>query len=102
MGLGQCAEAAKLFRKSDSKVPEMGIINAFNYGIACWGADRIIHRDIFERAAEIDQSDNDNFGAANYFQCMAIAYWATGETGIALDKTSKSQKLIADWRTMLD
>ncbi|MCY4005503.1 MAG: ParA family protein [Rhodobacteraceae bacterium] len=100
MGLGQCAKAAKLFRKPNSKVAEMGIIDAFNYGMACWGADGIIHRDIFERAVEIDQSDNDNFETAHYFQCMAIAYWATGEIDIALDKTSKSQKSITDRRTM--
>ncbi len=100
MGLGRCAEAAKIFRKPNSGVAEMRIDEAFNYGMACWGIDGTIHREIFERVVEIDQSPEEDNEAANYFQCMAIAYWATGETDLALDKTDHSQKLIARRRPL--
>ena len=95
MGLGQCAEAANLFREANCDVANMEIIKAFNYGMARWGMDRMIDREIFERVVEIDQSGEVNEETANYLQCMAIAFWATGETDMALDCASRSRRLLA-------
>ena len=94
IGLGQCTKAARLLRKPNSNIADMSINNAFNYGMACWGIDGKVHREIFERVIEIDQSSNEVNNSANYFQCMSIAYWATDEIGRALDNLNKSRELI--------
>ena len=95
MGLGQCAEAAKLFREANCDVAKMEIIEAFNYGMARWGIDGMIDREIFERVVEIDQSGEVNEETANYLQCMAIAYWATREIDMAVDRANRSKQLLA-------
>ena len=94
MGLGRCAEAAKLFLEPDSDVAKMMIIEAFNYGMARWGIDGFIDREAFERVVEIDRSEEENEETANYLQCMAIAYWATGESDKAVDCANEAKRLL--------
>ncbi|MDE0307374.1 MAG: ParA family protein [Albidovulum sp.] len=95
MGLGRCAEAAKLFCEPNCDVAEMEIIEAFNYGMARWGMDGTIDRETFERVVEIDQLEEENEESANYLQCMTIAYWATGESDKAVDCANGAKRLIA-------
>ena len=80
---GACDEAAKLLRQSDHRVEEMHISDAFNYGMALWGASGTIVRDPFVHVVERDQSDSDPISDPNYRQCMAVAYWATGDVATA-------------------
>ena len=94
MGLGRCAEAAKFFRDATCDVSDMGIVDAFNYAMAMWGANGAIDRGGFERVVELDQSDERMEETANYLQCMAIAYWAVGETDEAMDRANRAQQTL--------
>ena len=98
MGLGRCAEAATFFRDTNRDVAEMGIDEAFNYGMALWGMNGAIDRETFERVVEIDQSDGENKETANYLQCMVIAYWAVGETDKAVDRANQAQRSLTALR----
>ena len=98
MGLGRCADAAKLFREPNCDVAEMGIIEAFNYGMALWGIDGTIDREVFGRVVDIDQSGEETEATTNYLQCMAIAYWATGETDMAVDCADRAKRVLTSDR----
>ena len=76
----------------------MGIVEAFNYGMALWGIDGTIDRETFERVVEIDQSSEENEETANYLQCMVIAYWAVGETDKALDRANRAKRSLTALR----
>ncbi len=92
MGLGRCEEAEKCFREEGSSIAEMGIVEAFNYGMAVWGRGGAIEREAFERAVETDESGEGSEETANYLQCMAIAYWAVGKIDKALDRLSRAHR----------
>ena len=98
MGLGHFAEAAECFRRSTSDMSPMEIGNVFNYGMARWGMAGTIETGIFERVIALDESSEGNEETANYLQCMAIAYWATGETDKAADRADRAERLLATLR----
>ncbi len=98
MGLGRCAEAAGCFRQPNCAVSDMGIVEAFNYGMAVWGTGGIIEREAFERTVEIDAADEDPEKGANYLQCMALAYWAVADVDRALDRLNDAQRSAAALR----
>ena len=98
MGLGRCAEAATFFRDSNCDVAEMGSVEAFNYGMALWGMDGTIDRETSQRVVELDQSGEENEDAANYLQCMVIAYWAVGETDKAVDRANRAKRSLTALR----
>ena len=98
MGLGRCAEAATFFRDSNCDVAEMEIGEAFNYGMALWGMDGTIDRETSQRVVELDQSGEENEDAANYLQCMVIAYWAVGETDKAVDRANRAKRSLTALR----
>ena len=102
MGLGRCAEAAKLFRDATCDVSDMGIGDAFNYGMAMWGTNGTIDRGSFERVVVLDQSDERNEEKPNYLQCMAIAYWAVGETDEAMDRAARAQRSLNTLRGRME
>ena len=78
---GACSEAAKLLRHGDRSIEDMDIRDAFNYGMAAWGASGEIVPDAFVRVVELDQSESES--GANYLQCMAVACWAARKTTAA-------------------
>ena len=98
MGLGQFAEAAECFRRPTSDMSPMEIGNMFNYGMARWGMVGTIEAGIFERVIALDESGEGNEETANYLQCMAIAYWATGETDKAADRADRAERLLPTLR----
>jgi MinD-like ATPase involved in chromosome partitioning or flagellar assembly len=80
---GSCSEAAKLLRHAERSVENMDIRDAFNYGMAVWGASGEIVPDPFVRVVEFHQSESESESGPNYLQCMAVALWATGSTATA-------------------
>lgn len=81
---GACSDAADLLRHGDRGIEDMDIEDTFNYGMAMWGASGTVVRDPFVRVVELDQSDPER-KHPNYLQCMAVAYWATGDNAAAGD-----------------
>ena len=92
IGLGRCAEAAPCFRDVQNDFAKMDIEDAFNYGMALWGAERCIDPKPFERVIEIDQSSEEPGESANYLQCMAVSYWIVGEIENALINLNRAQQ----------
>ncbi len=99
MGLGRCVEAARVFRNAHSEVAEMKIATAFNYGMALWGRDGTLDREIFQRVVDIDRSNETEKKGTNHLQCMAIAYWAVGEIDQALDNLNRSHRSLMSLRS---
>ena len=75
---GACSDAANLLRHEGRSIEDMDIEDAFNYGMAMWGASGKIVQDPFLRVVELDRS-NPERKHPNYLQCMAVAYWAKGD-----------------------
>lgn len=84
LGLGRFGEAAELILGSNSSVSNLGVADAFNYGMALWGVRGILVTECFERVVELDQAEERPDKGANYFQCMALAYWAVGRSDQAV------------------
>ena len=84
IGTGGAKEACELLGAHDP-LEELGIQNAFNYGMAVWGCTGRAPRAPFDRVVELNEINDDDEPSANYLQCMAVAYWAVGNTELALD-----------------
>ena len=92
MGLGRCSDAIGMFRDDGQALYELNIVDAFNYGMAAWGANGAIETEAFLRVVELDGSDIRKRLTSNYLQCMAIAYWAAGDRSKALDHVDRAQE----------
>ena len=98
MGLGRCSDAVGMFRDDGQALDELDIANAFNYGMAAWGANGAIETDAFLRVVELDGSEIRKRLTSNYLQCMAIAYWAAGDRSKALDHVDRAQETVGGLR----
>lgn len=90
---GACDEAAKLLRHEGRSVQDMDIQDAFNYGMAAWGATCKVESDPFVRVVELDKSESELDGP-NYWQCMAVACWATDDTKAATDFETRAREAV--------
>ena len=98
MGLGNCYDAARTFRDEEQDLDDLSIADAFNYGMAMWGANGAIEREAFQRVVDLDRSNIRKDKIPNFLQCMAIAYWATGDNGAAIDYVERAQRAISGIR----
>ena len=98
MGLGRCSDAIRMFRDDGQTLDELNIMDAFNYGMAAWGANGAIETEAFLRVVELDQSEIRKEQNLNYLQCMAIAYWAAGDGGEALEYIDRAKKTVGGLR----
>ncbi len=86
IGIGACDAAAQLLGLGGRDVDDMDVRDAFNYAMAAWGATAKVNTGPFSRVVELDQDDptgGRDGPDPNYYQCMAIAYWATGDASRA-------------------
>ena len=90
---GACAEAVKLLRHEDRSIEDMNIRDAFNYGMAAWGATGKIDPGPFVRVVELDKSESELDGP-NYWQCMAVACWATGDKKAAANFETRAREAV--------
>ena len=98
MGLGRCSDAIRMFRDDEQALDELNIADAFNYGMAEWGVNGTIETETFRRVVELDRSRAREEQTSSYLQCMAIAYWAAGDTGTALDRIGRAQETVSGLR----
>ena len=91
MGIGRCSDAARMFRKQEQDIDDMSIADAFNYGMAMWGVNGAVEPEAFQRVVDIDGSDVQRDETQNYLQCMAIAYWVTGNGDAGLEYVERAQ-----------
>ena len=93
LGLGDCAAARRLLAGEGREVDGMVIQDAFNYSMAVWGETGEVHPRPFARVVELHEAGTER-NDANYFQCLAIAQWATGENATALDSVARARKAL--------
>ena len=98
MGLGNCSGAARMFRGEEKNIDDLSVADAFNYGMAIWGASGTIERDVFQRVVDLDRSNTRKDKVPNYLQCMALAYWATGDNTAAIDYVERAQRAVSGFR----
>lgn len=99
MGLGDCSDAARMFCSEDQDMDDLSIADAFNYGMAMWGASGTIEKEVFQRVVDLDRSNVRKDKVPNYLQCMAIAYWAAGDNGTAMDYVERAQRAVGGFRS---
>ena len=93
VGIGKCSAAIELLRRGGRDVGGMDVQDAFNFGMATWGATGGVVAAPFVRVVELDRSDPER-DRANYLQCMAVAFWATGDAAAALDFVDQARKAL--------
>ena len=93
VGLGKCSAAVELLRRGGREVGGMDVRDAFNLGMATWGAIDEVDAEPFARVVEPGQSDPER-DDANYQQCMAVAHWAAGDAIAALDFVGRARKAL--------
>ena len=98
MGLGRCSDARWMFRSEGQSIDELSIADAFNYGMAMWGTKGTVETEPFERVVDLDRANGRQDESPNYLQCMAIAYWATGNSSAAIDYVERAQLAISGIR----
>ena len=82
LGEGACGAAAALLRRGGRDFGDMGVEEVFDYGMALWGETREVMAGPFARFLELDEA-LDRDVDSNRCQCMALAYWATGQPAAA-------------------
>lgn len=91
IGVGEFSRATELLSGGGRRVGDMGIEDAFNYGMAVWGDTCRVDPEPFVRTVEIDRADQGSADSPNYFQCMAVASWACGDVETALSFIRKAR-----------
>ena len=92
LGVGKYSAAAELLRRGGRDVCDMDVQDAFNFGMATWGATGESDAAPFARVVELDQSDPER-DQANYLQCMAVSLWVIGDAA-ALDFVGQARKAL--------
>lgn len=98
MALGRYSDAAMIFRNDDKYITDLDIPDAFNYAMAMWGATGTVKEEIFQYVVNLNNADPLK-ETPNYYQCMAIAYWAAGDNSAALEYVKQAQKAISGFRS---
>lgn len=80
---GACDEAEKLLRHDGRGIEDMSVRDAFNYGMAAWGATGAVLPEPFARVVTLDAAESEPRPDPNYLQCLAVACWATADTETA-------------------
>ena len=92
IGSGHCGDAIELLRRDARSVEQMGIQDAFNYGMALWGSSAKVSTPPFERVLELHAASIDRDEGANYWQCLAVASWALGDPEAAIDHVRRARE----------
>lgn len=93
---GACIEAAKLLRHEDRSIEDMNINDAFNYGMATWGATGTVDREPFDRVVKLDESESESPDSPNprYLQGLALAKWAIGDLETASQFEARAREAV--------
>ena len=94
IALGRFYEALEAIRNEEPDVSRMRIYFAFNFGMALWGQRSQVVREPFDRVLEIERSNPQEDPDANFYQCMAIANWAVGDTDRAREAAKRARQIV--------
>ena len=91
---GACVKAVKMLRHEYRDIEHMEIEDAFNYGMAAWGANDEVVPDPFVRVVKLYKSKSESPDYPNYLQCIAVAFWATGDTESAAEFEARAREAV--------
>ena len=98
IGIGRCSDAVTVLCQGARSYGDMAIADAFDCAMAMWGESGTPDAEAFLRVVELNQSNSQKHGGPNYLQCMAIAYWASGNTETAIEYVDRAQQAIRTTR----
>ena len=94
---GRCAEAVDLLTRTGRALEEgKEIVDAFNLGMATWGAAGTVDPEPFRRVVALagtEQSARER--DANFFQSLAVAHWAAGEGETACARLGEAKRALS-------
>ena len=91
IGSRRFAEAIRLLGRAGRVIDEMGIQDAFNYGVAMWGEScEVVEKVPFERVLELHAMGRGQEPDAKYEQCLAVANWAAGHPKAAVEHARRA------------
>ena len=75
-------------------IQEVDIQTAFNYSVATWGAHGSADAEAFKGVIQLheDKGESGPYDSANYFQCIALAYWVVGDKKEATEQAFTAEK----------
>lgn len=100
---GACSEAVKLLRHADRSIASMSFEEAFDYGMAAWGAKGTSMPGPFARAVELYDEFHgsdpvlESEQAPDTLMCMAVACSATGDTTAATRFVDRAREAVDDY-----
>lgn len=89
---GRFRQAMETLTRGGRRVEQMGIPEAFNYGMAVWGASGSVPTAPFERVVSLD-AVSEGREDANYLQCLAVANWALGDRDSAVTLAQRAREV---------
>jgi MinD-like ATPase involved in chromosome partitioning or flagellar assembly len=95
IGLARFEEAMRLFGSVRPAPEDLVVQDAFNYGMAEWGKIGKPPKDIFEWVVKLDSKMGERY-RANYYQCVALAFWVVGRNQDALNRIEKAKQQITE------
>jgi MinD-like ATPase involved in chromosome partitioning or flagellar assembly len=95
IGLARFEEAMKLFGSVRPAPKDLDINDSFNYGMAEWGKNGTPHKDMFERVIDLGSKRNEEH-RANYYQCLAVAFWIIDRNKDAIERIEQAKKHIIE------
>jgi MinD-like ATPase involved in chromosome partitioning or flagellar assembly len=95
IGLARFSEAMKVFGTTRPAPQDLDIQDAFNYGMAEWGATGKPPQEMFAQVVSINSKSKPIQGA-NHSQCLAVALWVVGKYQDALDYVQEAERQITE------
>jgi MinD-like ATPase involved in chromosome partitioning or flagellar assembly len=94
IGEGKFAQALVQVSPHEPTPDDLDMYDAFNYAMALWAETSVIPFDWFRQITSLHSSKSGRHGA-NYHQCIAIAFWATGELDKAFQQSKEAYETMA-------
>lgn len=95
IGLSRFEEALDILRSCIRDTSTPSIPDAFNLSMALWGSTRHIPLENFHNVVTLHEAEQQRRNEGpNYFQCIAIAYWAIGDATQANHFLDRARALI--------
>ena len=98
ISLGEFKLASEWFPESQDG--ERDIAHAFNHAMASWGKNGVHSKAAFEKVIDLYESEpvtDEHTNGANYFQCIALAYWAKGDVVKGLEFAEKAELALRNY-----
>jgi MinD-like ATPase involved in chromosome partitioning or flagellar assembly len=96
IGAGRPIEAMRAISPERPEAASLRIYDAFNYAMAEWALTGQVPHDLLSRVIQIDREEPARRSDANYEQCLAMAFWLTGDVDEARRRLAHARGLLAE------